>query len=85
MKLINLNVLKDINKLVFNKIKCPRCGCTGIHACMGDTLKIKSVDMASISKYNTLEEAIEHIRRSEAKQRLQKRMERRNGKPNRGS
>ncbi len=70
---------------MFKKLKCPRCGCTGIHACLGDTSKIKKVDIGRISKYDTLEEAIEHIRRSEAKERLQKRRERRNGKPNSGS
>lgn len=59
--------------------KCPQCGCTGIHACMGKPVQ-KVVDMAQYSKYSTLEEAIDHIRRSEAEQRLKRREERKNGR-----
>lgn len=55
--------------------KCPQCGCTGIHACMGKPLK-KGVDMSQHSMYSTLEEAIDHIRKSEAKRKG----ERKNGR-----
>lgn len=38
----------------------------------------QTVDISKLSKYNTIEEAIEHIRRSEAKQRINRRKERKN-------
>lgn len=76
-----LKQYKDIRKLVsnFKFAKCPQCGSTGIHACAGKTVQ-KVVDMSQYSKYSTLEEAIDHIRRSEAEQRLKKREERKNGR-----
>jgi len=67
------------------KDKCLRCGCTGIHACMGDTSSVKSVDSQRLSTYNTIDEAIEHIRISEAKARNNQSKERKNVKRNRGS
>lgn len=56
--------------------KCSQCGCTGVHACLGKPV-LKQVDMPLNSKYSTIEEAIEHIRKSEAKQKK----ERKNGRP----
>jgi len=64
---------------------CPRCGCKGIHACMGDNKVLKTVDMSTISKYNSLEDAINHIRISEAKRRQKGQEERKDDKRNRGS
>ena len=69
-----------------NKMKCSLCGCTGIHACTGDLSKIKkTVDMSLYSKYNTIEEAIDHIRRSEAEQRKSRREDHRHDRNSRRS
>ncbi|AFC21920.1 hypothetical protein GAP32_462A [Cronobacter phage vB_CsaM_GAP32] len=51
-----------------NSSKCSKCGCTGIHACMGD-INQPGLDNRNLGIYNTLEEAIDHVRRSEAKTR----------------
>lgn len=45
--------------------KCSICGCTGIHACLGNNSKLKTVDMKNYSKYNNIKDAINHIRMSE--------------------
>ena len=50
--------------------KCPRCGCTGIHACMGS--HDKGLDFSDPDVYNRFKAAIEHIRKSEAESKNDK-------------
>lgn len=59
-------------------MKCSKCGCEGIHACMGDISKPNPLDEKSALRYyNRINDAIERIRKSEA--------ERKNGGNNRSS
>lgn len=49
--------------------KCPRCGCEGIHACMGENSVNNGLDLNNPAMYNRLKDAIEHIRKSEAERK----------------
>lgn len=45
--------------------KCPRCGCEGIHACMGENIIKNGLDMSNDAIYNRMNNFIDHVRKSE--------------------
>jgi len=46
--------------------KCPRCGCEGIHACMGENSVNNGLDMSEHAVYTRINDFIDHVRKSES-------------------